>query len=69
MIKIDRFKIRKLREERNITQAELACDTDTGQTVINTIESGKNSNPKIKTIFKIAEYFGVKVEELFEETT
>ena len=64
---INGFKIKQLRQERDITQDQLAIDIDIAKSIINTIESGRNSNPKIQNIFKIAKYFGIKVEELFEE--
>jgi len=62
MINGDR--VRELRQKKGASQYQMAKDSDLFQPIINRIEAGKNPNPNIKTIQKIAKYFGVKIEDL-----
>lgn len=62
--------IKELRKEKNITQDDLASAVGvTRQTVIS-LENGKY-NASLQLAFKIAKYFGMRIEEvfLFEEET
>ena len=60
-----RNKVRDLRAERNMTQQQLADQIDlTRQTVI-AIEGDKYS-PSLETAFRIANVFGVPLEQVFE---
>lgn len=58
-------KIRKIREEKKITQKELAERLGTSQQNLAQYENGKR-NPKIKTLQKIADALEIPVSELYE---
>ena len=55
--------IKKLREERGISQEALAHAADTHPTWISHLESGRN-NPSWGTVRRISEALGVRVSEL-----
>lgn len=57
-------KIRILREARGISQDRLSKLADLSLNTIVKVESGKNPNPTIKTLSKIAKSFRVKVDDL-----
>ena len=60
-----RNKVRDLRAEREMTQQQLADQIDlTRQTVI-AIEGDKYS-PSLETAFRIANVFGVPLEQVFQ---
>jgi len=60
-----RNNVRELRAERDMTQQQLADQIDlTRQTVI-AIEGDKYS-PSLETAFRIANVFGVPLEEVFQ---
>jgi putative transcriptional regulator len=60
-----RNKVRELRAEREMTQQQLADRIDlTRQTVI-AIEGDKYS-PSLETAFRIANVFGVPLEQVFQ---
>ena len=56
--------IRKLREIRNFSQDRLSKLTDLSLNTIVKIEAGKNNNPTIDTLSRIARSFGVRVDDL-----
>ena len=57
-------RLRELREEKGLTQEELAKALGvTRQTVI-AIEKGRY-DPSLRLAFKIARFFGVKIEDIF----
>ncbi len=56
--------IRILRAMKNITQEELAEALDVSRQTIIAIENGKY-DPSLKLSFKIANYFGKSIEEIF----
>ena len=55
--------IRELREERTITQRQLAAAADVNETWISHIETG-STNPAWGTVARIASGLGVRVSEL-----
>lgn len=57
-IKVERARI-------NISQAELAGRVNVSRLTIHSIETGK-FNPSVQLALKLARYFKVKVEDLFE---
>ena len=57
--------VRELREERDLSQEDLALAAERHRTYISLLERGRNS-PSLKTIFQIAEVFGIKPSELLE---
>jgi putative transcriptional regulator len=56
--------IRRLREEKNWSQAQLAVYAGSSQPTVNQIESGKR-NPSTRTLEKLAEALGAEVGDLF----
>jgi transcriptional regulator with XRE-family HTH domain len=59
--------IRKIRLRKNITQVELAEKCDFEKSNMRRIEAG-NTNPTIKTLFKIANGLDVAISDLLKET-
>ena len=59
--------INKLAEEKNITKYRICKNSGVPQTTLSEIASGKNSNPTIDTIEKIARGIGVPVSELIKK--
>ncbi len=58
-------KIRQLRAAHRLTQADLADVLDVSRQTIIAIENGK-CIPSLELGMKIADYFGVKVEQIFK---
>ena len=58
-------RIRVLRAERGWSQAELADRVDVSRNSINAVENGK-FDPSLPLAFRIAELFGLAIEEVFE---
>ena len=56
--------IRALRLKRGISQDRLSKIADLSLNTIVKIESGRNPNPTIKTLSRIAKSFNVKVDDL-----
>ena len=56
--------IKKYRKKLNISQDKLSKLSDVTYNTIIKIESGKNINPTIKTLMKIATALGVSLDEL-----
>lgn len=57
--------VRKIRQERSITQVKLAEDLQVTRQTINAIEKHKY-NPSLELTLKLIAYFNVPIEELFE---
>ncbi|UYP44282.1 hypothetical protein NEF87_000567 [Candidatus Lokiarchaeum ossiferum] len=57
--------VKELRMEKNITQQELATAVNVSRQTISYIENGEKS-PNIIVALKIAEYFRMQVDEIFE---
>ena len=57
-------RIRVLRAERRWSQAELAERVGVSRNSINSVENGK-FDPSLPLAFRIADAFGLKVEEVF----
>lgn len=58
-------RLRVLRAEKEISQQELADEIGVSRQTINSIEKGK-FNPSVVTALKMAKYFGVDVETVFQ---
>nr|WP_255453648.1 helix-turn-helix transcriptional regulator [Thermococcus sp. JdF3] len=56
--------MRELREELGITQEELAKALGVTRQTIIAIEKGRY-DPSLRLAFKIARFFGVKIEDVF----
>jgi len=63
-----RRQIRRLRQEKGLTQAQLAVYAGVDPSAVSQIETG-NRNPNTTTLIKLAEALGVAVTELFQEPT
>ncbi len=60
--------VRKLREERSLSQGDLARCLDVSRQTVNSIETGKYL-PSLPLAFAIARFFGRSVEEIFHDET
>ncbi len=59
-------RIKVLRAEKNITQAELANRVEVSRQTINAIEKGK-FDPSLPLAFKISRLFNLKIEDIFQD--
>lgn len=57
-------KLKVLRAERDWSQADLADQLEVSRQTVNAIETEKY-DPSLPLAFKIAELFGMKIEEIF----
>jgi DNA-binding XRE family transcriptional regulator len=57
-------KIKQLREKKGLSQEKLARLADVSNNTIVNIESGKQTNPTIETVSKIAKALDVAIEEI-----
>jgi putative transcriptional regulator len=57
--------LRDRRAERDLSQADLAAGVDVSRQTINAIERGRY-DPSLELAFELAEYFGCRIEDLFE---
>lgn len=64
---MNRAKLIELRKEKGETQRDVAIATGITEATISEIERGSRENPTIKNVKKIAEHFGVTVDELLSE--
>lgn len=58
-------RIKVLRAERNMTQAELAAEVEVSRQTINAIETGK-FDPSLPLAFKISRLFEMTIEDIFQ---
>lgn len=58
-------KIKKLRQQQGLSQEKFALKIDMDRTYYASVEAGKR-NISIKNIKKIADGFGISLEELFK---
>ena len=59
---------RVLRAERGWSQAELAGRIQASRQAVNAIETGKH-DPSLSLAFRIAEEFGLSIEQVFQPET
>ena len=57
-------RLKVLRAERDWTQAQLADALDVSRQTVNAIETGK-FDPSLPLAFKLADLFGMHIEEIF----
>ena len=60
-----RNRLEELRKARGIKQEELAAALEVSRQTIGSLENGRY-NPSILLAFKIARYFGLTIEEVFD---
>ena len=58
------FKIKKLREEKNLSQAELATQLNISQSKLSKIENGRIRKIELTLILKLCEFIDIEVQEL-----
>lgn len=58
-------KLRRLREEKGVSQEELSKEAGLDRTYVGKIERGKKS-PSLNTVEKLGDALGVEVWELFK---
>ncbi|MBI2515021.1 helix-turn-helix transcriptional regulator [Candidatus Wolfebacteria bacterium] len=56
--------LRKMRETKGLSQEKLARLSDVANNTIVKIEAGKNKNPTLDTLKKVAKVLGVSIDEL-----
>jgi putative transcriptional regulator len=61
-------RLRVLRAERGWSQAELAGRIQASRQAVNAIETGKH-DPSLSLAFRIAEEFGLPIEQVFQPET
>ena len=57
-------RLEELRKERGVTQEELAALLEVSRQTLSSLEQGRY-NPSIQLAFKIARYFGLRIEDIF----
>ena len=62
-----KFRIKKLLEEKGITPAKFSRVADIPTTTVYRLINDENYAPTIVTLHKVASYFGVTVDDLYEE--
>ncbi|MDY6780597.1 MAG: helix-turn-helix transcriptional regulator [Halobacteria archaeon] len=60
-----RSRVREYRKEADLSQSELAESVGVTRQTINAIERGRY-DPSLELAFKLADYFGCTVEDLFD---
>ncbi len=58
--------LKKIRQEKSISQDRLSKLADLSLNTVVTVESGVNPNPTIETLTKIANALDVKVDDLIK---
>ncbi|MDH6364410.1 putative transcriptional regulator [Enterococcus sp. PF1-24] len=58
-------RIKEIREAKSISQIQMATDLNVSRQTMNAIEKTKY-NPSLELSLKIAKYFQMSVEEIFE---
>ncbi|MEQ8358090.1 MAG: helix-turn-helix transcriptional regulator [Cytophagales bacterium] len=59
-------RLKVLRAERDMTQADLADALNVSRQTVNAIEKGK-FDPSLPLAFKMARLFGMLIEDIFQE--
>ncbi len=57
-------RLEKIRKQRGIRQEDLAATLEVSRQTIGSLENGRY-NPSILLAFKIADYFGMRIEDIF----
>lgn len=62
-----RLRLKKLLEERGITAAKFSRLADIPTTTVYRLINDENYAPTIVTLRKVADYFGLTIDELYEK--
>jgi len=57
-------RLEEIRKQRGIRQEDLAAALEVSRQTIGSLENGRY-NPSILLAFKIADYFGMRIEDIF----
>ena len=60
-------RLKVLRAERDLTQAQLAGALQVSRQTVNAIETGKY-DPSLPLAFRIARLFGLRIEDIFTDS-
>lgn len=58
------FTVREARKRKRMTQDDLAKASGLDQTTISDLETGRNANPRLDTIQRLAEALGIRPAQL-----
>ncbi len=59
-----RNEIRRLREERGLSQGSLGAELGVSRQTVNSLETGRY-DPSLPLAFTVARFFGLSIEEIF----
>ncbi len=59
-------RLKELRRQKGMTQRQVAIECDITQETIKLLESGRNTNPTLATVRKLADCYGVGIAELVD---
>lgn len=59
-------RLRELRQQRELTQQQLADELQVSRQTVISIESGKY-DPSLPLAFRIARFLGVRIEDVFDD--
>ena len=62
------FRIKQIRESKNITAYRLAKDTNISRSYLSELENNKKMNVSLQVLVDIADYLKVNVKDLFYTT-
>jgi predicted transcriptional regulator len=62
-----KLRLKKLLDEKGITPAKFSRVADIPTTTVYRLINDENYAPTIVTLRKVADYFGLKVDDLYEE--
>ena len=64
---LDRFKLRKLRDKKQVTLREVSSNLDFSVGELCKIECGKRNNPNIETVLQLAKYYEVEIKDILTD--
>lgn len=59
------FRIKQIREKKNITAYKLAKEVDISRSYLSELENNKKMNVSLKVLFDISKYLDVNIKDLF----
>ena len=65
--KVQATNLKKIMVEKGVESVEVAFKTNISYETIQAIKNGKQDNPKLKTAYKIAHFWGLTVDEVFHD--